>query len=280
MSRKVLVSMLLVGTLAIASIAGVVLYRSANAAAYTPVLPASNDRGLGGPGQGFHDGAPNGGASDEELAGALGITVTELQAAYQKANDAALAQAVSEGLITQAQADQLKSDGQAFPFGGRWMGWLKQQGIEYETLLAEALGITTEKLQTAYTQAFDPRIDQAVTDGKLTQDQADLMKGQRALSASESFKSAMQTAFEAAIKQAVSGGVITQAQADLILQAANQKGDGMGMGVPSSGMPFMGGDGHGRGGFGGGPGFGPDNGGQPSNPPPSAPDTTPSSGGS
>jgi hypothetical protein len=101
-----------------------------------------------------------------------------------------------------------------------------------------------------------------------------LMKGQRALSASESFKSAMQTAFESAIKQAVSGGVITQAQADLILQAANQKGDGMGMGVP-----FMGGDGHGRGGFGGGPGFGPDNGRQPSNPPPSAPGTSPSSGG-
>jgi hypothetical protein len=274
MSRKVLVSMLLVGTLAIASVAGVVIYRSANAAASVPILRTSNDRGLGGPGRGFDNGAPKGGASDEELASALGITVAELQAAYQKANDAALAQAVTEGLITQAQADQIKSNGQAFPFGGRWMGWLKQQGIDYETLLAEALGITTEKLQTAYTQAFNTRLDQAVTDGKLTQDQADLMKGQRALSASESFKSAMQTAFEAAIKQAVSGGVITQAQADLILQAANQKGDGMGMDVP-----FMGGDGHGRGGFGGGPGFGPDNGGQPANPAPSAPGTSPSSGG-
>ena len=89
------------------------------------------------------------------------------------------------------------------------------------------MGITTDELQAAYTKAAEARIDQAVADGKLTQEQADLMKGQRALSADQSFKSAMQTAFEAAVKQAVSSGVITQAQADLILQAASQKGDGM-----------------------------------------------------
>jgi len=271
MNRKVIVTTLVLATLTIASIGGVVLYKSANAAGSTLLSAKINDiaQGRGGPGRGVE-----GGASDEDLASALGITVTQLQAAYQKANDAALAQAVTEGLITKAQADQLKSDGQAFPFGGRWMGWLKQQGIDYDALLADALGITTEKLQTAYTQAFNTRLDQAVTDGKLTQDQADLMKGQRALSASESFKSAMQTAFEAAIKQAVVGGVITQAQADLILKAASQKGAGMGMGVP-----FMGGDGHGRGGFGGGPGYGPDNGGQPFNPASPAPGTSPSTGG-
>jgi len=272
MNRKVLVSILVLATLTIASIGGVVLYRSANAAGPTLLSGTTNEvgPGRGGPGRGLE-----GRASNEDLASALSITVDELNAAYQKANEAALAQAVEDGLITQAQADQLKSDGQAFPLGGRWMGWLKQQGVDTEALLAEALGISTDKLQAAYTQAEQAHIEQAVTDGRLTQDQAELMKAQRALAASESFKTAMQTAYEAAVKQAVSYGTITQTQADLVLQAASQKGDGMG-------MPFMDG-GHGRGGF-GGPGsgernFGPESGGQPAYPDPSAPATTPSSSG-
>ncbi len=274
MNRKALISMLAVGVLAIASVSGVLLYRTASAATSTPTPPTGNETGRGGPGRGF-----DGGASNEELASALGITADELTAACQKASDAALAQAVTDGLITQAQADEFKINGEAFPFGGRWMGWLKQQGVDYDALLAQALGITTDQLQAAYTKAADARIDQAVTDGKLSQEQADLMKGQRALSADQSFKSAMQTAFEAAVKQAVSGGVITQAQADLILQAASQKGEGM------SGFMMGGpGGGHGHGGFGGGPasgepGFVPDNGGQPANPAPSVPAATPSSSG-
>ena len=245
MNRKALVSVVVGCVLAIVSVSGVMLYRSANAAASTPVPPNGVEPGRGGPDKDFR-----GGATNEELASALGITVDELTAAYEKANEAALAQAVKDGLITQAQADQLKTDGQAFPFGGRWMGWLKQQGVDYDALLADALGITVEKLQAAYTQAEDARIDQAVTDGKLTQDQADLMKGQRALDANQSFKSAMQTAFEAAVKKAVSDGVITQAQADLILNAIGQRGNGMDMG-----LPFMGGPGGRHGGFGGGAWF-------------------------
>ena len=264
MNRKALVSIVVGCVLTIASVSGVMLYRSANAAASTPVPPTNGDQGRGGPGKGFDGGVPN-----EELASALGITTDELTAAYTKANEAALAQAVKDGLITQAQADQLKSDGQPFHFGGRWMGWLKQQGVDYDALLADALGITVEKLQAAYTQAENARLDQAVTDGKLTQEQADLMKGQRLLYADQSFKSAMQTAFEAAVKQAVSSGVITQAQADLILKAVSQQGAGIG-------LPFMGGpDGGHRGHGGGGPGFGPDNGQLPANPP-----TAPSGSGS
>jgi hypothetical protein len=280
MKRKVLISMLAVSVLAIAAVSGVLLYRTVSAAAATPNPLPGDQTGRGGPGRGF-----DGGVSNEQLASALGITVDQLTAAYQKANDAALVQAVADGLITQAQADQLKTNGEAFPFGGRWMGWLKQQGVDYDALLAQALGITTDQLQAAYTKAADARIDQAVTDGKLTQEQADLMKAQRALFVNQSFKSAIQAAFEAAVKQAVTGGVITQAQADLILQAASQKGDGMS--GPFMGGPFMGGpggDGRGHGGFGGGPAFGqpgsgPDNGGQPANPAPSAPAVTPSSSG-
>ena len=91
-------------------------------------------------------------------------------------------------MITQAQADALKQRDNAFPFAGRWNGWLSQNGVDYDALLADALGITPEKLQEARTQAFNARIDQAVTDGKLSQEQADLMKGRRALAADETFR--------------------------------------------------------------------------------------------
>jgi hypothetical protein len=248
MKRKVFVSMFVLATLAIASIGGVVLYRSANAATPAFVVPAILDMGAGrgGPGRGL-----DGSASSEQLASALGISVDEMNAVYQKANEAALAQAVTDGLITQAQADQLKANGEAFPFGGRWAGWLKQQGIDYDTFLAQALGITVEKLQAAYLQAFNTQIDQSVTDGQLTQDQANLMKGEHALFANQTFKTSIQTAFESAVKQAVTDGVITQVQADAILKAQSEKGSGMV-------IPFMGfpGGGHHMGGRQVGPGWG------------------------
>jgi hypothetical protein len=165
-----------------------------------------------------------GGASSKELANALGISVDELTAAYQEARDAALDQAVQAGLITQAQADEIRSRGGAFPLGGRWRGWLSENGIDVEALLADALGISVDELHAAQQQAAFARIDQAVTDGRITQEQADLMKGQYALSNSESFRSAMQSAFEAAVQQAVTDGVITQAQADAILAQSAEGG--------------------------------------------------------
>jgi len=257
MNRKVLVSVLVVSVMAIAAVSGVMLYRSASAASAISSQSFGNQIGRGGPGRGPQDGATN-----EALASALGVTADELNAAYQKANTAALTEAVEKGLITQTQADELQSKGEAFPLGGRWMGQLQQQGIDYDALLADALGITPEQLKEAYAKAESARIDQAIADGKLTQEQADLMEAQRALRDSQRFQSSMQSAFETAVKQAVSEGVITQAQADLILQAASQGGARMG-------MPFMGdmGGGHGRGGPGEGPGFGMGNGGQPGNPP-------------
>jgi polyhydroxyalkanoate synthesis regulator phasin len=224
--------------------------------------PAFFEGGFDHFGRGF-----GGGYTNEDLANALGISVDELNAAYQKANDAAIDQAVQAGLITQAQADQLRSKGSAFPIGGLRGDWLSQNGIDYDALLANALGITKEKLQAAYTQAYNARIDQAVTDGKLTQEQADLMKGQHALFSSESFRSSMQSAYEAAVKKAVADGVITQAQADAILKNGN------GMDFPGLKGP---------GGFGGFERPGPHGGWgdtPPSNPePPSAPPATPSSG--
>ncbi len=221
MNRTKLFSLLSLGAVALALVVGAVAYRSASAAEPTPTavpstttdLPAGPGEGRG-PGRG-QDKALVDTASSEELATALGITVDELTAARQKANEAALAQAVEEGLITQAQADEIKANGSTL--GGRKGGWFKGQDIDMDALLADALGITVEKLQAAETQVFNARIDQAVTDGTLTQEQADLMKGQRALANDAAFQASMQSAFSDAVNQAAKDGVITQAQADQIL---------------------------------------------------------------
>jgi hypothetical protein len=157
----------------------------------------------------------------EDLANALGITVDELNAAYEDAYTAALNDAVTQGLITQAQADQLASNGNAFPFGNRWDGWLTQNGIDFNAYLADALGVSVDELKAAYQSATFANIDQAVTDGNLTQEQSDLIKGQYALKNDSTFQASMKSAYTDAVNQAVASGVITQAQADLILSQNN-----------------------------------------------------------
>jgi hypothetical protein len=257
MQLKKTVLILAVGALVAAVAFGVIVYRSVRAQEATPTPASSGGRGrLLMDQRGF--GRDFGGYGNEDLAAALGISVDELKAAYEKANKAALAQAVEAGLITQAQADELSAGGAAFPFGGRWAGWLSQKGIDYQALLAEALGITTDQLQAAYAQAHNARIDQALADGQITQEQADLMKGQYALANNQDFRSAMQSAFATAVQQAVNAGVITQAQADQILQKMNggffPGGPGFGPGGPGG---FHDGGGFGRHGRGGDAPFGP-----------------------
>jgi len=190
-------------------------------------------------------GAPEKGglAADSFLAEALGITTDELSAAQQKAWEAGIQQALDEGLITQAQADELKSNQRVGGFGmlGRWS--LASSDIDPEALLADALGITVEKLQEAEQAAADARLAQAVEDGRITQEQADMMKARDALQKYFEEKGF----FKSAIDQAVQDGVITQEQADAILSQAGQGMFGFGMG--GCGMGGHGGRG-GRGDFG------------------------------
>ncbi len=218
------------------------------------------------------------------LADALGITVNDLQAAYQTARDAAIDQAVEERLITQEQADEMKVWGGV----GRHKGFGRlpkgaaDSDIDENALLADALGITVDKLQAAREAANQAAIEQAIAEGLITQEEADAMLARKnvqsyldrdtllakALGMSlEDLQSAyangetlstlmqakgldaatvrekLQTAYTEALAQAVKDGVITQEQAD----ALSQDGHGFGM------MPFEGrggGRGHGRGGHG------------------------------
>lgn len=214
MTRKIIgFSLLGIGLVMAAGLLAAAIARPVSAAA-----PAASNYGPGG--------WPGRGVLDEDLAAALGISTDQLSSAYQEAYTAALDQAVTEGLITQPQADTLKARTNTFPFGGHWRDWLSQNGIDFQALLAGSLGITPEELSSAYAQAFNARIDRAVEAGHLTEEQANLTRGRYALQNSETFRSALQSAFEQAVQQAVTDGVITQAQADQILAARQGSGFG------------------------------------------------------
>jgi hypothetical protein len=119
------------------------------------------------------------------LADALGITTDELQDAQQRAFAAAVADAVAAGDLTQEQADQLLA-----------VQALKEY-IDRAAILANALGMTQDELEAALAAgqsitdlmveqgidtatlqanaraAYEAAIQQAVTDGVITQAQAD-----------------------------------------------------------------------------------------------------------
>jgi lambda repressor-like predicted transcriptional regulator len=149
------------------------------------------------------------------LADALGITVEELQAAQDQAHQAAVQQAVDEGLIDQDQADLMLA------------GYQLRRYINRDALMAQALGISIEELQAArdegkpmaviiYEQGLDPT----------------------------TLRTNLQTALDETIQQAIADGVITQEQLDQI------KPDTRG-GFGPGGFPGRGGFGGPRGGFGG-----------------------------
>jgi hypothetical protein len=205
MKKRILLPIILAGALATAGFLGFKAYSTVRAAVEIPaVSPVISVHGIGGGGQ--------------SLADALGITLDELNTARTNAFNAGVDEALAQGLITQAQADDLKSRSETAPFGRGLDRWLAAQGIDFNSLLAEELGISVDELNAARVKAQNTVIDQAVTDGRITQEQADLMKGKLALSNDSTFVNAMKTAFTNAVNQAVQSGLITQAQADAILK--------------------------------------------------------------
>lgn len=178
----------------------------------TPTQPTSPLRG-----QGAHD-TDRG----QNLADALGITTDELNAAQEAARSAALDQAVAEGLLTQEQADAIRNG------EGRGLGIRPPRGqagtIDMDALLADALGITVDELDAAEQAAREAGLAQAVADGAITQEQADLMTARGALK--EFAQGGEYFSLEEATQAAVDAGVLTQEQADLILNAPQSERHG------------------------------------------------------
>lgn len=199
LSKRIIVSVVSVLCLALVA-AGVWLIGGAsavNAAEATAedlktLIQASTMPGLLGEGYLANGGWERGGLKgpidyQQLLADALGITVEELQAAYQEARGAAIEQAVEQGLITQEQADEMLSRdgtgrrGFGFRAFGRDPKGLAGGEIDEGALLAEALGITVDELQAAREKANQAALEQAIAEGIITQEQADEMQSRREL---------------------------------------------------------------------------------------------------
>ncbi len=185
---KLLVAVSLVAALFIGAL--VLAPQLVQAQEETPEAPPAGlgFRGMKGflPGHGF--GFAPGSEYDTYLAEALGISLEELQAAYQKANAAALEFAVAQGRLTEEQAELIRAR------------WALMDYLDFDAIYAEAMGISVEEFQAA-------RESGTSLPALLDELGIDL----------QTFRQALQSAFEEAVQQAVEAGVITQEQADQIL---------------------------------------------------------------
>ncbi len=237
--KNKIVAMVLSGLTVAGFVAATALSNPQAASAQTGVTPPAAKSAVVG-----ERGGPRGGISDRDtyLAQALGITEEALQTARTSAHEAAIQQAVKDGLITQAQADAMLNK-TAAPRDGVRID-LRGANIDNEALLAQALGISVEKLQAAQESAAKAELAAAVTDGRLTQAQADQTTAERALAKYIADKGL----FNSAVQSAVKDGVITQAQADTILSQAKPGmfGSDMGRGGPEGAPGMKGGRGGAR----------------------------------
>ena len=217
-NRKIWFTIPVIGALVVAIALGVMAFTPSNAAniqgqegSPEESLPWKSD--FRGPGRGGRFGFGTSIDYDAYLAEALGVSVADLQEARQAAQEAAREQAVAEGVITAEQAELIKAR-QAL-----------MQCIDKDELLATALGITTEELETARQEGKSlPYFF-----GELGLDPADI-------------KDAMQSAFEDAVQQAVDDGVITDSQAEQLQKYGfGSRGFGMRRGGfhRQGGLPFQ-----------------------------------------
>jgi hypothetical protein len=194
---------------------------------------------------------------------------------------------VAGAVLLQTQEDEADDP---IPWNGGFRGFpgmrdIGQRGrpgfgtnFDFEAFIAEELGVTVAELQAARQAAQAAALDQAVAEGIISEEQAELIKAGQALRGyidhqeilsqalgidpadleaareegksipylmgelglePEEFQAALQSAYEDALQQAVADGVITDSQAEQ-LQENGLGGRGLGM----RGFGF-----HGRGGF-------------------------------
>lgn len=154
---------------------------------------------------------------DELLAEALGISVEELEAAYEAVRLTVIDQALEEGVISEEEAEILRENQRPMR-NGRVMRRLLVNGDE---LLADALGIGVDELQEARAEVRAARLEELVDAGVITQERADLLAAREVIAGyvdREGLAETLQNAYEAAIDAALADGAITQEQADQLLE--------------------------------------------------------------
>lgn len=165
--------MLVGGVLAIGLVtgAGFVYLRSEAASQRPPENPGMN---MSVPAAGWlSDGDRPMGKYEQALADALGITLEKLQSAYDAAWTASIETAVSEGKLTEEQAKQILERGRPPLRGRRGPGSWETDPNER---LAVELGISVSTLETAQEEARKTVIAKAIETGALSEEQVMLME--------------------------------------------------------------------------------------------------------
>lgn len=148
--------------------------------------------------------AKDAGQSMEEIITAQGLTTEEYEAALQAGLIAAANQAVTDGELTQEQADTIIANIESGNFGfGNHHGnsgsrWLSRD--EKRAIIAGALGMTVEELEAAKDSG---------------QSMSEIIEAQGMTT--EQYEAALQTALIEAANQAVTDGELTQEEADTII---------------------------------------------------------------
>ena len=125
----------------------------------------------------------------------------------QDAVEAAVEQAVEDGLITEEEAEAILN-----PPDHQQGGELKElldSIVDHDQILADALGITVEELELAREEGI--KLDELIDELGLDQ---------------ETVRQDVQDATEAAIEQAVEDGLITEEEAEALLNPPARPGHG------------------------------------------------------
>jgi hypothetical protein len=162
----------------------------------------------------------------EAVAGILGISVDEYDAAVEQAREQVVGEALDEGWLTEEQAEKMQERFEQGP-GGRMVGGFMKAprgfmgrgetslvSVAAEALdmsvedlhaelkdgktiaeLAEEKGVDTQGIIDAYLAGLEENLAQAVEDGKITQNQADWMLEQAAERAPEQLENAFEGRF-------------------------------------------------------------------------------------
>jgi len=165
------------------------------------------------------------------LANALGISVEELESAFDAVKTTMIEQAVDDGNLTQEQADQiLEGDTPSKGRFGKHPG-PRMSGDDYNALLAEELNIDVETLVAAQQEAHETLLNQALEDGTITQEEYDRIQVRTTMA--PYFTDAFSQAYQNAVETALADGVISDAQAEELLE--NTPAFEPGMGLPGFG---------------------------------------------
>jgi len=154
----------------------------------------------------------------EALAEALGISLDELVEARSVAVENLIDKAVEFGFMTQDDADELKLEEQVNrKVLHKYLSLAEIAVLKEYHFYLDALNIAEEEFEAAIETVQQVKLEAAVAEGTLTQEEADAITGWQALKEDTKFNDSIKEAYTSAIEEALEDCTISQAQADALL---------------------------------------------------------------